>query len=123
MITTLDQSTLCLLATAAFLCCLVKTRFKPSHNMDAQVVKCPLTEQEEKNKVMEASISAITWFEGEFDSTVDAIKKRVEEMVQANPWLLGKIKKVDGRLHLVFDYGESATSVDSIFQTSLFSQL
>ena len=72
---------------------------------------------------MEASISAITWFEGEFDSTVDAIKKRVEEMVQANPWLLGKIKMVDGRLHLVFDCGESAMSVDSIFRTSLLQNL
>ena len=124
MIATTDQSTLCALATASFICyLLIKKSLKKKNDIDPHIIKCPLTEQEEKNKVMEASISTITWFEGDFDSTVNAMKKRVEEMVELNPWLLGKLKKEQGKVHLVFDYEESTGCVDCIFQTHYSQKL
>ena len=110
----LMQSTFCLLAMTVALWNQSK---KTDHDKNENITKCTLTEQEEKNKVMEASISTITWFEGDFDRTVNEVKERVEQMVKLNPWLLGRIKKSQGKLHLEYaDDKISHPGVESIFE-------
>lgn len=87
-----------------------------SEDTDFGTRKVTLHEFEEKNLVMEASISAITWFDGNIQAAARIVRSRLKEIVKKNPWLLGRLKRdLEGSsspLQLVFDEESESTDAD-----------
>ena len=81
-----------------------------------------LHEFEEKNLVMEASISAITWFQGNIQTAARNVRCRLKEIIKLNPWLLGRlVRNTEDRsrpLQLVYDeglYDPAEYEIDELF--------
>jgi hypothetical protein len=49
------------------------------------------------------AVSAITFYEGDVHSELDFVKRKVQEIVKLNPWLLGKLVGHDKEYHLLFN--------------------
>lgn len=49
---------------------------------------------------------ACTWFKGDAIETAEFLRKRLEKIVQLNPWLVGRVVKYKGDFHLVFNEGK-----------------
>lgn len=83
--------------------------------------KVTLHEFEEKNLVMEASISAITWFEGNIQSAARLIRSRLKDIITKNPWMLGRLVRDPevrpSPLQLVFseESDPTETDIDELF--------
>lgn len=54
-------------------------------------------------------ISTITWFQGDHIKVAALIKDRLETIIQANPWLGGRITKKSGAYHMAY-VAETTTS-------------
>ena len=52
-----------------------------------------LHEFEEKNIVMDAPISSITWFSGDVQSAASLIRSRVKAIAAKNPWICGRLQR------------------------------
>jgi hypothetical protein len=79
--------------------------FNESSDLSRTSVK--LHEFEEKNIVMEASISSITWFKGNIQDAARCVRSRVKGIFAKNPWLNGRLmsdpENGPASLQLVFD--------------------
>lgn len=81
-----------------------------------------LHEFEEKNLVMEASISAITWFQGNIQTAARTVRSQVKAIVKENSWLLGRLirdpQDRSSPLQLVFDersFDPTESEIDELF--------
>lgn len=60
------------------------------------------------------AMSTLTWLQGE-DPT-GALRKRTESVLQANPWLAGRVRKYKGTHALI--YSTNAPSLDDYFKVT-----
>jgi hypothetical protein len=72
---------------------------------------------EENTASLEASISTLTWFEGDAYEAVHVIRSRMYEILRANPWLLGSLRGSSPmRLEYDSDIEPDESDLDKVFQ-------
>jgi len=74
-----------------------------------------MTDQERDQMTIGPSISTITFMRGDIDKAITYFREKVQAIVNANPWLAGRLNK-KGKL-LSCDYNAESPSIDDIFIT------
>lgn len=49
------------------------------------------------------NISTLTWFRGDSDASVPIVQNRINAIVKKNPWLTGRVAKLDGKYVLIYN--------------------
>lgn len=72
---------------------------------------------EENTASLEASISTLTWFEGNAYEALHVIRHRIESILRANPWLLGSLRGSSPmRLEYDAQVEPDESDIDKVFQ-------
>jgi hypothetical protein len=86
---------------------------------DAQAhVNIELLKDEQGGLMYETGITTISFFKGDFKPAADALRTQFASVVDANPWLAGRLVKVRGGTGLRHPAAPSAADVDAMFSAT-----
>ena len=74
-----------------------------------------LLKDEQGGLMYETGITTISFFKGDFKPAADALRTQFASVVDANPWLAGRLVKVRGGTGLRHPAAPSAADVDAMF--------
>ena len=70
-----------------------------------------------------APITTLTWFEGDHKKAGRILRERVEAILKLNPWLGGRLVKLNGKVHICVPSVISSDHFDEVFRHSSAGKL